>query len=137
MSLVRGSGCVTAAKNIRKELKENFPCVKFSVRVERFSGGESINIYWVDGPTVEQVRKVSRKYQHGYFDAMTDTYVESSNTFDFGSSKYVFEHRSYSDQAVEHVINKLAGRWGRENIPTPEEYNKGLACGKPAGSQES
>jgi hypothetical protein len=39
-----------AASNIRAELKKAFPGVKFSVRSETFSGGDSIDVKWMDGP---------------------------------------------------------------------------------------
>ena len=60
------------AKLIRKELKHYFPNVKFSVRGHKYSGGSSINISWVDGPTTSEVDKVAKRFEGASFDGMTD-----------------------------------------------------------------
>lgn len=57
------------AKLCRAHLKRAFPGVKFSVRQ---SGGGSLNIGWVDGPTAAQVDKVAHNYAGGRFDGMID-----------------------------------------------------------------
>lgn len=60
------------AKMLRPQLKRVFPGVKFSVRIERYSGGSSIDVRWIDGPTVEQVEQVSHAFQGARFDGMID-----------------------------------------------------------------
>ena len=60
------------AKLIRKHLKANFAGVKFSVRMNRYAGGSSIDIVWTDGPTSEQVEKVTGPFQGARFDGMID-----------------------------------------------------------------
>lgn len=60
------------AKMLRPVLKRTFPGVKFSVRIDRFSMGSSIDISWTDGPTDEQVGKVTGGFQGGRFEGMTD-----------------------------------------------------------------
>jgi hypothetical protein len=60
------------AKMIRKQLKITFPGQKFSVRIDRFSGGSSTSIRWTDGPTVPQVEAVTKGFQGGRFDGMID-----------------------------------------------------------------
>ena len=37
---------VTAAKNIRLQLADRFPGVRFAVKTKRYSGGDSINVAW-------------------------------------------------------------------------------------------
>ena len=43
------------AKLVRRELQTHFPHHKFSVRIERYSMGSSINVTWIDGPMVKDV----------------------------------------------------------------------------------
>lgn len=44
-----------SAKDVRQVLKSEYPSVKFSVRVKRFSGGSSVDVSWTDGPTEREV----------------------------------------------------------------------------------
>lgn len=60
------------AKLIRSALREAFPDTRFSVRLSRYSGGSSIDVYWTDGPTAEMVECIAGAFQGGYFDGMTD-----------------------------------------------------------------
>lgn len=122
-------GCVLAAKNIRIELKKAFPSVKFSVRTERFSGGNSIDIRWTDGPTTKEVDVITDKYEAGYFDGMTDSYNyrDSAWTEAFGAGKYVNTSRKFSPALVAGVIEKLKEKYGDFNTPTVEDYENGRA----------
>ena len=54
-----------AAKRLRRDLREQWPGVKFSVRSERFSGGNAINVSWTDGPADREVWKFTRPYAYG------------------------------------------------------------------------
>jgi len=56
------------AKLMRKDLKANFPGIKFSVRSDR----NSINIKYTDGPAEKVVQAVARKYEGAGFDGMID-----------------------------------------------------------------
>jgi len=108
--LVQGKNQVVAAKNIRIELKKAFPSVKFSVRSSTYSGGDSVDIGWTDGPTTEMVKKITDKYQEGSFDGMTDSYDYSKHrewTDTFGGSKYVMENRSISPETFQKVADEL------------------------------
>src|SRR5437868_14760948 len=62
------------SKQIKKELKATWPKLKFSVRYDSFSGGDSVHIGWNFGPTTDQVDDVVRKYQYGRFNGMEDIY---------------------------------------------------------------
>ena len=57
------------AKLIRKDLKANFPGVKFSVRSRR---GSAINIDYTNGPAEVDVKAVAEKYEAARFDGMID-----------------------------------------------------------------
>ena len=64
--------CAETAKLIRKDLKQAFPGVKFSVRSNTYAGGASIDVGWTDGPTTGQVQKVTSIYESRGFDGMVD-----------------------------------------------------------------
>jgi len=85
-----------AAKAIRKELKAAFPGIKFRVRSHTYSGGSSIDVNWINGPTEKQVAGYTAKYTNGHFDGMTDCY-EYANDGRPGGAGYVFTKREYSD----------------------------------------
>jgi hypothetical protein len=126
--LVQGQSHTIAAKNIRIELKRAFPGVKFSVRSDSYSGGNAIDIGWTDGPTHDQVKKITGKYSGGHFDGMTDCYEYSRSPWTevFGSSKYVHCHRDYSDKMVASVMGRVCRHYGGiETQPTVEDYRHG------------
>jgi hypothetical protein len=102
-----------AAQNIKKELSQNFLGIKFSVKSKSYSGGNSINIDWELGPTTEQVKAFTYKYEAGDFDGMTDCYNYSNDfkTRQFqeknGSAKYIFCNRNIPDYVYEIIIKRL------------------------------
>jgi hypothetical protein len=58
---------------VRKELKKNFgKGVKFSVRIDRYSMGSSVDISWSDGPTESRVREIVAPFCGGRFEGMSD-----------------------------------------------------------------
>lgn len=65
------------AKIVRGQLTAHFPGIKFYVRSETYSGGASIHITWIDGPSTKAVDKVAKQYEGADFDGMIDlkTYV--------------------------------------------------------------
>jgi hypothetical protein len=96
------------AKNIRIELKRAFPSVKFSVTTARGTG--SINIGWTDGPTTEQVKEISDKYQEGNFNGMEDIYEYNRDNVwaeVFGGARYVFENRHESPDLTLKAAHEL------------------------------
>lgn len=122
-----------AAKNIRIELKRAFPGVKFSVRSSSYSGGDSIRVSWIDGPTTAQVDPIVNRYSAGTFDGMTDCYNYEANAWTdaFGDAKFVFTERENSDRAIasaiRYVATKYAGNFTAYNIavPTVEQFRSG------------
>jgi hypothetical protein len=122
-------GHVLAAKNIRVELKRAFPGVKFSVRGKSYSGGNSIDVSWVDGPTSKQVDEIIQKYSGGSFDGMTDCYNYSRDPFTaaFGDSKYIFARRDYSPALIGDVIAELALYYAPAVAPSVEDFRSGRA----------
>lgn len=122
------SSLTTAAKNVRIELKVAFPGVKFSVKTERYSGGDSISVGWIDGPTGKQVEAITKKYQGGSFNGMEDIYEYTDNPFVdlFGEAKYVFGERERSNELIQRCLAELAAQ-GYPAV-TVEEYRSGR-CG--------
>ena len=64
--------CAETAKLVRTALKKNFPGVKFSVRSSVYSGGASIDVSWVLGPTTKEVDAVAGQYESASFDGSID-----------------------------------------------------------------
>ena len=92
------------AKEIRKELKQNFKDVKFSVT----SKYNKVDIRWTDGPTWGEVESLVNKYEYGSFDGMQDMYVMNNKRQDIPQTQYVFTSRQISEATeamVEAYVN--------------------------------
>ena len=57
------------AKKIRKELKKNFPGIKFYVKSESYTGGSSIRITWENGPSEYDVNAIAQNFKSAIFDS--------------------------------------------------------------------
>jgi hypothetical protein len=131
MKLKTGNDCVTAAANIRAELRATFPGVKWSVRTSKYSMGNDVTIYWTDGPTREEVSQLTAKYLCGSFDSYTDCYEYSTSDFNekHGGTKYLHFYREYSDAAITGAVQEIAAKYGAHNgVATPADYRNGNAC---------
>jgi len=96
------------AKAIRERLKKEFPGVKFSVKAKTFSMGDSVDIYWTDGPRTQDVDAITRQYQKGYFDGMTDCYEYRPIDPALGcpGAKFVHCHRAITPEYAQALIQK-------------------------------
>lgn len=113
-----------AAQLIRKELKKEFPSIKFSVCSDSYSGGNSVRISWKDGPITDNVSKITRKYQYGHFDGMCDCYEYSNVNDNFPQVKYVFNNREVSESIKDECFEQLKKTlYGWENIIDRNETN--------------
>lgn len=103
------------AKDIKAELKKVFPSVKFRIRSSSFSGGNSVDVNWDLGPTTKQVDAITKKYQHGYFDGMDDSYnyVKVSTP---SSAKFVQTQRTVPQDVMVKASVDYAALLG-EPIP--------------------
>lgn len=130
------SGHARAAKNIKAELTRAFPGVKFSVRSDSFSGGNSVDVSWPLGPSGKAVDAILNKYEYGSFDGMTDSYDYDHSAYGdavsivLGRAKYVHGQRETHSihEAVERALCELqhveyagsytdimkSGGWGNE-----------------------
>lgn len=101
-----------AARQIKKELKQAFPGVKFSVTSDSFAGGDAVRIKYEDGPTTDQVKEIAGKYQYGHFDGMTDMYEYSNNLDDIPQVKYVQWERRPSDDVRDELRAQICTEFG-------------------------
>lgn len=96
------------AKLIRKDLKEAFEGVKFSVRKD----GNSIDINWELGPDTHSVDAVVQGYAGASFDGMvdleTDIYHEVDGKRILYKSKYIFCHRSIPSEVEQKILQDFA-----------------------------
>ena len=89
------------SRELKKELKNKFKEVKFSVR----SGSGSINVSWTDFPTVEAVQEIANKYESVRYDEYTGEILCGGNTF-------VFTNNSWSDEMKESIKENLIIKYG-------------------------
>lgn len=100
------------AKAIRKELKEQFPNTKFSVRAENFSGGNAVDIEWIDKQTSDEVDTVVKKYQYGNFNGMIDCYEYNNKNESIPQVRFVQVQRKISDETMEKVRLEISKDYG-------------------------
>ena len=100
-----------AAQAIRQDLKKAFPGVKFKVRSNSFSMGNSVDVDWTDGPTRDEVNRIIGRYQYGHFDGMQDLYEYSNRRRDIPQAKYVSGSRSMSEQVRAELLAYVAERF--------------------------
>jgi hypothetical protein len=101
------TGAAACAAAIRKELKEKFPGVRFSVRSQTFAGGDSVDIDWTDGPTYEEVEAIVKDYQEGYFDGMTDSYeYKKDRDPNKPGAKYVSANKHFSESEIQRIHDR-------------------------------
>lgn len=112
---------VEAAAALKRVLSVIWPTVKFSVKSEKYSGGYSVTPSWIDGPTGQQVRKITDWFSNKHFDGMedlehtTDPSEWNGHRFDIRGG-YVHGSRSVSAE----LIQRCAERFTHETrIPSP------------------
>ena len=83
----RHSGKLAAA-NIRVQLRQSFPGVRFSVRNTDHG---SIYVRWTGGPEQKAIETVAMPFQGGHFDGMDDSYKTARSAWceAFGGAQYV------------------------------------------------
>ena len=91
------------SRELKKELKNKFKGVKFSVR----SGSSSITVRWTDFPTVEAVQEIANKYESVRYDEYTGEILCGGNTF-------VFTENSWSDEMKKSIKENLIIKYGIE-----------------------
>jgi hypothetical protein len=100
------TGAAACAAAIRAELKAKFPGIKFYVRSESFSGGDSVDVDWTDGPDLEEVETIVSSYQAGHFDGMEDMYIYDDKEPGKPTAKFVFANKSWSEAKTAELKAK-------------------------------
>ncbi len=116
---------VEAGKMIRAALKRAFPLTRFEVRGKSYSGGQSIDVSWTDGPTGKQVDSIIDRYESKGFDGMTDCGYNRGDRVLCGRSVsfntgYVHGSRHESVELRRRVIGLLGAQCGI--VPEVNEY---------------
>lgn len=95
--------------NVRKVLKKHFPNVKFSVRYSSFSGGDSIDVSWTDGPMEEDVLPLVKMFQDHHSDYSGDYYDYDPSEFNrlFGGFKFAHGQREFSEERLNEYTDKI------------------------------
>ena len=152
--------CADTAKLIRAQLAKHFPGQTFSVRSKTYSGGASINIDWLDGPTDKEVKQVTGAFEGAHFDGMVDLkshntswllpdgstiyadYSQDSQTniitppppgakrVHFGSD-YIFTNRHLSATFAQPIITAYCLEHGRELPELDSHEYKGVVTVRP------
>lgn len=126
-----GAAATAAAirTRLKKEFKEKFPGVKFSVTSSNFSMGNSVDIEWTDGPMSETVDAIVKQYEYGRFDGMQDlSYNVKIDEEGLGcpGAKYVHASRRLSEEyraQIKEVLEQnfapyhagRGGNYGNDN----------------------
>jgi len=128
--------CADTAKLVRQALKESFPTIKFGVRSKTYSGGASIDVSWVDGPTSEQVKRITNAFEGAYFDGMIDHKGSIYHRLDGQPvqfmANFIFERREHSDAAIMHALGRVCREY---HLPYKAEYVADYRNGKLYGIQ--
>ena len=100
-----------AAKAIRAELKEHFPSIKFKVRSENYTGGNSVNIDTNDlhPSVISKIKLLVAKYQYGSFDSMNDIYEYTNCNDNIPQVKYLFVNNPMSDEMRTTMYAHITG----------------------------
>jgi hypothetical protein len=118
------------AKLVRTALKDAFPKIKFSVRSKSYSGGASITISWIDGPTAKDVEAVTDRFAGATFDGMID--LKSYHTSELNGEQvhfgadYVFTDRRFSADFLRRRAARVAEKYGVEQVEVKVNQHGGL-----------
>jgi hypothetical protein len=122
--------CADTAKLVRAAVKEVFPKIKFGVKSKTYSGGASITISWIDGPTSAQVNAVTSRFSGADFDPMQD--LKTNRTSELNGEKvsfgadYIFTQRQISARHLRDAILDVCFKFGIDDIPMVTETGHGV-----------
>jgi hypothetical protein len=110
--------CTETAKLIRKALKAAFPTTKFSVQSDKYAGGASIHVSWIDGPSGAQVDEVTKVFSGADFDGMIDLKVYNDHWLEPDGTVTVAKREGTTGSFVEQIFDP----------PTPNSRLVSLGC---------
>ncbi len=105
----------------RRVSRRHFPGQRIYVRTERYSGGASIDVVWIDAPSLVQVEPLLEPYRGADFDDMCDLkiYRDAVVVDDDGrlervryGADFIFSKREASREARAEVLAWLAEELG-------------------------
>ena len=112
-----------ASKLLRQELKEKFPGADFSVRSDRFSMGESIDVFWLDGPATNKVDNIVKKYEDIDRDPSTGEILAGGNRYASTNRRYSAETRKKAESEIELIYGANANnKTGYEQQKVIEDH---------------
>ncbi len=95
------------AKLIREMLKQKFSGVDFRVKTSRYSMGESIHVYWMDGPALDKVEPLLQKYEDLNIDP-------SSGEILCGGNSHVFAERTILPETQKKIDASVRAKYGQD-----------------------
>lgn len=120
----------TPAAYIKEALKKAFPGVKFSCRYQIFSWWDSVDVYWIWGPTRQEVEKIAKKFQAWTFDSYTDSYEYFDNRPEGQTAKYVLCERKPAPNEWKEIlaeVEEIAGTtWEKLENSIDRTQNRGV-----------
>lgn len=102
------------ASIIKKELKAKYPGVKFSVRSESYTGGDSLRVKYAVNettPKVNEIKALCAKYEAGHFDGMTDMYNYTNRTSG-PTVKYLFIDAEVTNEQRQSIKEEIKQTYG-------------------------
>ena len=115
--------CAETAKLVRVALKKAFPGVKFSVRSSVYSGGASMRVGWIDGPTEKAVKAVAGAYAGGGFDGMIDmAYSVEAWLMPDGSASFASSPGTTGSMGVYEPFENAAPAPGAKKVRFGADY---------------
>lgn len=123
---LEGVDVVYKAKILKKELKEKFPGVEFNVRTDKYSGGSSIDVRWVDGPGTAKVDEIVNKYSCDRgSDPMTDYFNRDNYA---NAQREISNYKQRLEEEIKDIDSKWAGldKWEVERKANQQLNQKDL-----------
>ncbi len=110
----------TTKKNIVADLKQNFPKIKFSVKKDHYS---SYYIRWTDGPTEDEVNKITGRYQDHASDITGDYWDSCPDNFNdvFGGFRFVSTSR-YKSEGYPDLYKEIIKISNYAETPTDDHF---------------
>jgi len=95
------------AKLIRERLKDKFPGVEFRVKTSRYSMGESIDVYWTDGPALDKVEPLLTDFEDLNRDPSTGEIL-------CGGNSHVFAQRTIRPETQKKIDDGVRAKYGQD-----------------------
>ena len=130
------------SKAVKKELKNRFPNILFSVYSESFSMGDAVNVHTYiekmeDFITEDDIKQYTNKYEYGHFDGMTDYYNADNVREDIPQTKYLQVAIEYSPAIIEKIIKDFNKYWNGQFIATTRTSESSYFKNRKVGIYES